>query len=271
MPPVEWLLAAYAFIFGAVIGSFLNVVIYRLPRELSLVRPPSACPSCGKRIRPWHNVPVFGYIVLLGRCRDCRAPISPRYPLVELANGLFYAAAFLHIGLDWILPLVCAAISMLLCLLFIDLDEQFLPDVIDIPGIGVGLALGALRAGTRPTTLTLSASLVDSAIGAALGFLIIYTIAYIYRVIRRGEGMGQGDMKMLAMLGAIFGWQWVLPIIFIASLAGAISGLLLVIGDRERFRHGLPFGLFLGLAALTVLFFGSQLSDWYLELTVPEV
>jgi leader peptidase (prepilin peptidase)/N-methyltransferase len=266
---MELLLAAYAFLFGAVIGSFLNVVIYRVPREESIVFPPSRCPHCGARIKIWQNIPILSYVLLRGRCGNCRGVISPRYPLIELANGLFYLALYLHLGVSWALPLTAAIVSMLIALIFIDLDIQILPNAIDIPGIFVGLALGALHAGMIPTELTLTRNLVDSLIGAALGFLILFTIAYVYRVIRGGEGMGQGDMKMMAMLGAVFGWQPILPLLFLASATGAVAGITLALGARERLKQALPFGLFLGLAAIIVLFFGSTLIGWYVSLLAP--
>jgi leader peptidase (prepilin peptidase)/N-methyltransferase len=263
---MELLLAAYAFILGAVIGSFLNVVIYRVPREESIVSPPSRCPNCGANIRPWQNIPILSYLFLGGKCASCRAPISIRYPLIELANGLFYLALYLHLGLTWVMPLTAAIVSMLICLIFIDLDIQILPNAIDLPGIVIGFAIGALHGGWIPMPLILSDSLLDSLIGALLGFLILFTIAFLYRFTRGGEGMGQGDMKMMAMLGAVLGWKPILPLLFLASATGAVVGLSLAFGHRERMKHALPFGVFLGLAALTILFFGRPLYEWYVTL-----
>jgi leader peptidase (prepilin peptidase) / N-methyltransferase len=265
---MEWLLAFYAFLFGAIIGSFLNVVIHRYPREESIVFPPSRCTSCGNRIRPWDNIPIISWIILFGRCRSCREPIAIRYPLVEAANGLFYAAAYLYAGISVTLLLMAIIISMLICLIFIDLDHQILPDVIDKPGIVAGLFVGAFELGHYNPHLGLSYSLLDSILGAAAGYLLLWTVARLYMAWRGIEGMGQGDFKMLAMLGAVHGWQAVLPILFLASISGAIIGIGMALAQRNNLRIPLPFGVFLGIASFTFLFFGPTLEEWWLSLLV---
>jgi leader peptidase (prepilin peptidase) / N-methyltransferase len=260
---MEWLIPLYAGIFGAIIGSFLNVVIHRYPIEESIVFPPSRCPNCRTQIKPWDNVPVISYILLLGRCRSCKVSISPRYPLIELANALFYAALAIQMGLTWALPLVAAIVSMTIVLIFIDLDIQMLPDVIDLPGIGVGIAIGALRAGETHPHLILSDSLLTSLLGAFFGWSILFALAFAYKAVRGVHGMGEGDMKMLAMIGAVVGWAPLLPILFVASITGVIFVGILAIGRSVGSSDAIPFGVFLGLATLLVIFFGRTLFAWY--------
>ena len=257
------LLAGYAFFLGAIIGSFLNVVIHRYPLGESIVFPPSRCPKCGERIRAFDNVPILSFLVLGGRCRRCRAPISIRYPLVELANGLFFLAIYLRTGLSvWFLPLA-AVVSMTLVLIYIDAEIQILPDVIDIPGIGFGLLIGGASLGLQYPDLVLSTSLTDSLIGAAAGASLLLTIGLLYKLIRKIEGMGLGDVKMLAMLGACCGWRSLFAILLIASVSGALIGVGIMIATRRsNLQFALPFGVFLGLAFLITIFFGRALGDW---------
>src|SRR5712691_916437 len=208
--------AAFVFAIGAVIGSFLNVVIHRYPREESIAFPPSHCPHCNAGIRWFDNVPILSYLVLLGRCRSCRAAISPRYPLVELANALFYLAVYQRTGPTIVFVPVAAIISMTIALVYIDLEIQILPDVIDLPGIAIGLGIGALRPGDASLGLMLAPSLLDSAAGAVLGAGILLTIALLYKLLRKIEGMGLGDVKMLAMIGAVSGWEAVFAVLLLA-------------------------------------------------------
>jgi leader peptidase (prepilin peptidase)/N-methyltransferase len=260
------LFAFYAFVIGAIVGSFLNVVIHRYPREESIVFPPSHCPHCDAAIRWYDNIPLLSFAVLLGRCRVCRQPISWRYPLVELANALFYLAIFLHTGLQIGFVFLAAMVSMIIVLIYIDAEIQILPDVIDIPGIAVGLAVGALGVSASAPTLMLSESWLDAALGALLGGGIIAGIIGAYWLVRRVEGMGWGDAKMLAMIGAMVGWRAVFGVLLLGSLTGALVGLPVALRSREGMRLALPFGVFLGFGALVVLFFGHTLSGWYLAL-----
>jgi len=258
------LLAWFAFALGAIIGSFLNVVIHRYPLEESIVFPPSHCPDCREQIRWYDNIPIVSYAVLLGRCRACRAPISPRYPLVELANGLFYLAVYLHVGPTPAFLLIAAFISMTILLIYIDAEIQILPDVIDLPGIAVGVAIGALGIGASYAQLVLSMTIVDALAGALVGAAVIIAVIGVYWLIRRIEGMGQGDIKMLAMIGAALGWRAVPGVLLMASVLGAIVGVPLALRSARGMRLPLPFGVFLGFAALTVLFFGQTVAEWYL-------
>jgi len=260
------LLTVLAGALGAVVGSFLNVVIHRYPREESIVFPPSRCPRCETAIKPYDNVPILAYLWLRGRCRACREPISVRYPLVELANALFYVAVFQRTGLSVAFPLVAALVSMTIVLIYIDLEIQVLPDVIDLPGIAIGLGIGAFAAGERFPDLMLADSWLDSLIGAAMGALVLFGIAFAYRLIRRIEGMGLGDVKMLAMIGAIVGWRALFPVLMIASISGAAVGLLVAARSRRGMQAAIPFGIFLGLGLLVVVFFGPTLLRWYLAL-----
>jgi len=262
------LLPFFAFLLGAIIGSFLNVVIHRYPREESIVSPPSHCPECRTPIRWYDNIPIVSYVVLLGRCRSCRTPISPRYPLVELANALFYLAIYLHTGPTPGFILIAAAVSMLMLLIYIDAEIQMLPDVIDLPGIAVGVAIGALGLGTLYPALVLSDSIVDALAGGLVGAAVIIAVIGAYWLIRRIEGMGQGDIKMLAMIGATLGWRSVPGVLLLASVAGALIGVPMALRSTRGMQMPLPFGVFLGIAAIAVLFFGETMAGWYLMVVV---
>ena len=265
------LLSFAAFAVGAIWGSFLNVVIHRYPREESVVFPPSRCPHCAAHIAPYDNVPLLSYLWLRGRCRSCRAPISARYPLVELANGLFYLAVFQRTGLTWGFIPIAVLVSMTLVLIYIDVEIQILPDVIDLPGVAIGLVLGALHFGALYPDLTLASTLVESLAGAAAGAGVLLAIAMSYKLVRKVEGMGLGDVKMMAMLGAVLGWQPLLPLLVMASLCGALVGVFVAIKSRKGMQVALPFGVFLGMAFLAVLFFGNELYEvWTSLLLVPE-
>lgn len=263
---MSWLFAFTAFVLGAIIGSFLNVVIHRYPREESIVFPPSRCPHCGTRIKPWDNVPILAWLWLRGRCRACRGPIDARYPLVELANALFYVAIFQRTGLTPGFLAIAALVSMTIVLIYIDLDIQILPDVIDLPGVAIGLAIGATQLGVLHPNLTLSKSLAESLAGVVIGAGTLLSIGLAYKLWRKVEGMGLGDVKMMAMLGAVLGWEPLFPLLLIASLSGAIVGIIVAAKSAEGMKVALPFGVFLGLAFLVMLFFGTDLADLYFGL-----
>ncbi|MEA2236277.1 MAG: leader peptidase (prepilin peptidase) / N-methyltransferase [Thermoanaerobaculia bacterium] len=260
------LLGFYAFAIGAIVGSFLNVVIHRYPREESIVFPGSHCPQCNAAIRWYDNIPVLSFLILRGRCRACGARIAWRYPLVELANALFYLATFLRTGPTVAFVIIAAIISMTITLIYIDADIQLLPDVIDIPGIALGLAAGALGLGILHPNLVLADSLLDSLFGALLGAAIPLVIIGTYWLVRRAEGMGMGDVKMLAMIGAVTGWRAVPGVLLGASVTGALIVLPAALRSSHGMRLMLPFGVFLGIAFLGVLFFGPTLAGWYVSL-----
>ncbi|HEX9161145.1 MAG TPA: prepilin peptidase [Thermoanaerobaculia bacterium] len=265
---MPWLLPSFAFALGAIVGSFLNVVIHRYPRGESIVFPASHCPNCNTPIKPYDNIPVLSYLWLRGHCRACGEPISLRYPLVELANALFYLAAFQRTGVSILFIAVAAAVSMIIVLIYIDADIQILPDVIDLPGIALGIGIGALMqfGGVPAPDLMLSPSLIDSIAGALAGASLLLGIALAYRLIRKIEGMGLGDVKMIAMLGAILGWEPLFPLLVIASVLGAIIGGVVAANSARGMQAAVPFGVFLGVASLVVLFFGPTLWSWYLAL-----
>jgi leader peptidase (prepilin peptidase) / N-methyltransferase len=259
------LLGFYALLIGAIVGSFLNVVIHRYPREESIVFPPSRCPSCAAAIKPWDNIPILSFLILGGKCRACRAPISLRYPLVELANGLFYLALFQRTGLSLSFIPVAAIISMTLVLIYIDAEIQILPDVIDLPGVLIGLGIGAMQLGQKHPDLVLSESLADAAIGAVSGAGVLLIIAFVYKWLRRVDGMGYGDVKMLAMIGATSGWRSLFAVLFLASIIGAIFGIAVAIRSGRGMQVPIPFGVFLGVASLAVIFFGHTLFEWWIS------
>ncbi len=262
------LLGFYAFAIGAIVGSFLNVVIHRYPREESIVFPGSHCPHCNRAIRWYDNIPILSFAVLRGRCRGCGAGIAWRYPLVELANALFYLATFLRTGPSVAFVAVAAIISMTIVLIYIDADIQILPDVIDIPGIAIGMGIGALALGIMNPSLMLASSLLDSLFGALLGAAILLALIGAYWLVRRAEGMGLGDVKMLAMIGAVTGWRAVPAVLVLASVSGTLIGLPAAIRSGQGMRAALPFGVFLGIGFLGVLFFGNAMTEWYLGFVV---
>lgn len=263
---MDLLLAGTAFAFGAIVGSFLNVVIHRVPRGESIVFPASHCPHCNVAIKAYDNIPIVSFLLLGARCRNCRERISWRYPLIELANALFYLAIFQRTGATPGFLAVAALVSMTLVLIYIDLEIQILPDVIDIPGIALGLGMGAMHFGALYPDLLLARTLFESITGAMVGAGVILVIRLLYQLVRKVEGMGLGDVKMMAMLGAVLGWEPLFPLLLIASFTGAIVGLLVAAKTGKGLQVALPFGVFLGIAFLVVLFFGPTLWEWYLAL-----
>lgn len=244
-------------LFGLLVGSFLNVLVHRLPREESIVRPGSHCPACGAPIRPLDNVPVISWLLLGGRCRVCRAPISIRYPLVELANGTLWAAVF------WRAPSWADALSgVFLCsaslaLLWIDADFQLLPDAITLPGIAAGIALSFFSEERTPK---------QAVLGAALGGGGLFLVGALYRALRRVEGMGLGDVKMLAMIGAFLSPWGVVVTVLLGSLSGSLAGVALIAAGRGGLATRLPFGVFLALGAVATYFLGAPLLEGYRSL-----
>jgi leader peptidase (prepilin peptidase)/N-methyltransferase len=250
-----------------VIGSFLNVVIHRLPREQSLLRPRSSCPACGAAIAWFDNVPVVSYLMLGGRCRHCHASISPRYPLVELAAAGLLVAVVARFGLTVAGFAAALLVLLLLALALIDLEHHLLLDFLTLPGLAVALLLaplGGSLVGPLGGTVLRSAgpapsALASSLLGAAVGALVPYLVIVAYRLIRGGEGMGLGDVKFLAMIGAFLGWKGVLLTIGLGSVVGAAVGLGLIAAGRGRRDTELPFGTFLAVGAMLTLWVGAPL------------
>ncbi len=262
---------------GLVIGSFLNVCIYRIPREESIIFPTSHCPNCGAGIRPYDNVPVLSYLWLRGKCRKCRAPISPQYPVVEmLCGGAFFLCASV-----WELQppafVNCAFLSVIIILVFIDYQHQILPDVLTIPGAIAGLVLSpfqehgffldranlGLASLLHPSNPSSALNWTGSILGAAVGGGILFLVAALYRAVRKQQGLGMGDIKMMAMVGAVMGWRLALLTIFAGSFVGSLVGVFLILFRGRNLQSKLAFGTFLGIGAAFSLFFGSSFLGWY--------
>lgn len=256
MDPLILFGTAAAALLGAVVGSFLNVVIYRLPRGESLVRPPSHCPRCGHRVRPWDNVPILSYLVLRGRCRDCGAPISPRYPLVEALTAALSALLWLRVGPAWAFGPYFVFVAGLVAVTFIDLDHKIIPDSLSLGGIAAGFAASFVT-GLGP---------VQSLLGAGLGAGLLLAVALGYRAVTGREGMGLGDVKFLGAVGAFLGWQAVLFTVFVSSLVGAAVGVAWGLARGGGLRLEVPYGPFLCLGAALYLYAGPELVGWYLGL-----
>jgi leader peptidase (prepilin peptidase) / N-methyltransferase len=252
-----------AFILGSLIGSFLNVCIYRIPRNLSIIAPASRCPACNTPIRPYDNIPILSYIFLGGKCRVCGAKISFRYPFVEFLNAALYVLVFWRFGLGWHLPVYCILCSALVVIIFIDLDFQIIPDRITLPGIVIGLIAGSFFLPDpfmRYDLLGFQASIA--------GFLTGGGLFYAVAVLSRG-GMGGGDIKMMAMVGSLMGWKAVLMTTFFGSLTGAVVGIFLMVLKGKGRKTKIPFGPFLALGTLITLFCGQEILTWYLAGRFP--
>lgn len=254
MTPTSLLILTVA---GLMVGSFLNVCIARIPAGESVIAPGSRCPACQTPIRWYDNVPVLSYAVLAARCRSCGATISWRYPLVEITTAVAFLGQGLVAGDDYALLVSRLVLTGLLIVLFgTDYDTQRLPNALTLPGIVAGMAF----------SLVAPPGLVESAAGAALGAAILLAVRWGWKRLTGVDGMGLGDVKMLAMIGAFLGWRHVWLVLFLASLAGAIIGVVLMLIQRRSFQSRLPFGTFLALAAYVSSLVGDQLLDWYLNL-----
>jgi leader peptidase (prepilin peptidase)/N-methyltransferase len=246
-----------AFVVGAMLGSFLNVCIHRLPAGESVVYPPSHCPVCGVPIRHRDNIPLVSYVLLCGRCRACGGAISFRYPFVEALSGVMLVLLLYRFGFSPALAVYAAFVAALIVISFIDLDHQIIPDVISLPGIVLGLVVSALGQGPP---------LLDSVVGVLVGGGILYAVAAGYHAFTGREGMGGGDIKLLAMIGAFLGWRGVLVTLIVGSFTGAVVGTILIVARRTDSRIPIPFGPFLALGAVCALAFGDRLIAWYLHL-----
>jgi leader peptidase (prepilin peptidase) / N-methyltransferase len=249
-------LQGVAFVMGLVFGSFLNVVIARLPRGESVVHPPSQCPRCKKRIRPWDNVPVLSFLLLGGRCRDCRKRIPWRYPVVELTAGILLWLLVRHVSHPVLWVPYAAFLLSLLAVAWIDLDTRTIPDVVTIPGVGLGLA----------ASLFGPPGIGAALLGAAAGGVSLWLVGYAYERATGVPGMGGGDVKLAAMMGAFLGAAGVFGAIFLASLAGSVFGALLIARGKGSRRTAIPFGTFLAPSAIVLLLYGKTLFGWYRSL-----
>jgi len=273
------MIAFIIFVFGLIIGSFLNVCILRIPVAESVVLPPSHCPSCGTPIKPYDNIPVVSWLVLAGRCRKCKARISAMYPMVELGTGLLFLACYLVFGINAEALKWAIFAALLIVLTITDLRERILPDKVNFVGFGLGLLLSLFTRPVDGTALWLAnhlftypppeaaLSFADALIGAGVASGLLWLVAEGYFRARGREGMGLGDVKMMAMAGAFLGLQRALLTILLGSLLGSIIGIAVIAIGRKGRDFELPFGTFLGAGAMLVVFFGSPALDWYRAVT----
>jgi leader peptidase (prepilin peptidase)/N-methyltransferase len=274
------LIYVIAGIFGAVIGSFLNVVIHRVPREESIVLPSSRCPSCGAVIAFYDNVPVLSYVMLGGRCRSCKLHISARYPAVEALTALLWIAVAWRDGLSFALPFDLIFVTAITALIFIDAEHMILPNAITYPGIAFSLIarvaipflMGTPHFDDLPMLLNgvlagmpiWAASLVGALLGALAGGGSLWLMGWIWEKLRGVEAMGLGDVKMMFMVGAYLGWRLTILNIFLGVFSGSLIGIGLMLRQGKRdMKMLLPFGVFLGIGAIASLLFGSQIVNWY--------
>lgn len=242
------------FLFGAVVGSFLNVCICRLPEGVSVVSPPSRCPACGSNIPFYYNIPVIGWFILRGKAACCRVPLSFKYPLVEAITALLAVLLAVKFGYGVELFVYFAFVSALIVVTFIDLKHQIIPDRISLPGIVIGLAVSWI----------MPVGIIDSLIGAAFGGGILFAIAAAYLLLTGHDGMGGGDIKLLAMIGAFLGWKGVIVTLLLGSFLGAFVGVIFMAFAGKGSKFPIPFGPFLAGGALAYLFFGGELVNWYI-------
>jgi leader peptidase (prepilin peptidase)/N-methyltransferase len=252
--PLDGYAVTAVFLFGLVVGSFLNVLVHRLPRGESVAFPGSHCPACGAAIRAYDNVPVVSWLLLRGRCRACRAPISARYPAIELANAALWVAAYWRAPSWGDFATGAFLCSSCIALLVIDAQFRILPDRITLTGTVVGIALSFFSRMRTP---------VSAVAGAALGAGGLFLLAYLWEKLRHVEAMGMGDVRMLGMIGALLGAPGVVVTILLASVSGSLVGLALVIARRGSLQTALPFGVFLALGAIAAFFWGPALVGLY--------
>lgn len=276
---LPWTFVAMALVLGLIVGSFLNVLVWRLPKMLerewraqaheilglpivpvgptyNLMRPNSCCPHCNQPIRPWENIPLLSYLMLRGRCAHCREPISPRYPFTELTCALVSAAIAWHFGFGWQAGAVMVLSWGLLAMSLIDVDHQLLPDVLVLPLLWLGLILNSAA---------LLTTLPDALWGAIIGYMSLWTVFWLFKLITGKDGMGHGDFKLLALLGAWGGWQILPMTLLMASLLGVFAGLILMRLRKSQVSTPMPFGPCLAIAGWIALLWGGQITDFYLQ------
>ena len=241
------LLNSFAFVFGAVIGSFLNVCIFRLPEHHSIVKPLSQCPRCHHPIRFYDNIPLISYLILQGKCRDCGEKISWRYPLVEFITAILSLVLFAKFYLTLNFIIFFAFTAVLIVITFIDLDNQIIPDVLTLPGIPVFFLLAVF---------VVKVPWMEAAIGLLIGGGVLFAIAFVYELLTKREGMGGGDIKLLAMIGGFLGWKSLIFILLCSSCLGAIVGIAVMVIKKQNMKYAVPFGPFLSIAAVAYLFWG---------------
>ncbi len=251
---------AVFFIFGALLGSFGNVIIYRLPEGKSVVTPRSHCQSCGKTVPWYHNIPIFSWLILRGKCFACGTSFSVRYPLVELLMGLLFLLLYVEFGIQWLTLEYGIFIFGLVIVSFIDLDHFILPDIFTLGGTVIGL-VGAMLNPQR--------EFLDAFFGVLMGGGFLWLIAYAYWAIKKEEGMGGGDIKLLAWIGAVLGWKSIPFVILVSSISGSIIGILIMLKNKGNLKTVIPFGPYLVLGALIYFLGDPDLGRWYLNLLFP--
>jgi leader peptidase (prepilin peptidase)/N-methyltransferase len=276
----------FTFVFGAIVGSFLNVVIHRVPNEESIVFPNSACPKCKNPIQPYDNLPILSWLVLGGKCRNCKEKISPRYPAVELLTALLFVLTFWAVGFNAFLPVCLIFVAVMVSLVFIDAEHMILPNVINFPLLGFALLVRIIYpiffgaeffADLQHAPLTSMQNLpvwLVSLIGACLGGLVgggsLWLVGEIWKRLRGVDAMGLGDVKMMFAVGALLGWRLTLLSIFLGAFSGAIIGVFVVSRQKEKdMQTQIPFGIFLGIGSIIALLFGEQLIGWYIRTFIP--
>jgi leader peptidase (prepilin peptidase)/N-methyltransferase len=273
------------FVFGAIIGSFLNVIIHRIPNEESIVFPSSACPKCKTPLKAYDNIPILSWLVLGGKCRNCKEKIAIRYPMVELLTGLSFVLVYWQIGFDPMLFVGLVFVCVIIALMFIDAEHMILPNVITYPffifafavRIVYPIAFGTVFSDTTYWPLaSLSTypawvvSLAGAILGAIAGGGSLWLVGAIWKKLRGVEAMGLGDVKMMAGVGALLGWRLALLSIFLAAFAGALIGVVVIMRQKDKnFQAQIPFGIFLGIGSIVAFLFGEQMIAWYMRTFVP--
>ncbi|OQY30339.1 MAG: hypothetical protein B6244_00325 [Candidatus Cloacimonetes bacterium 4572_55] len=253
----NWFWGLWITVVGSVIGSFLNVCIYRLPRDESITFPPSHCPRCNARIAAYDNIPILSYLILWRKCRHCKEPISLQYPIIEAINAALYLLLFWQFGLTWELPVYALFTSAMLVVAVIDYYHQIIPNEISLGGLPFGLlaAIFILQIGWK-----------ESLLGMISGGGVLLAFGLFWLIIFKIEGMGMGDVKLMGMVGAFLGWKLALFTIMFGSLCGSIVGILLIGLKKENLKTKIPFGSFLAPSAVLALFSGNRIIDWYINL-----
>lgn len=260
MPPIIYYV--FAGLFGACVGSFLNVCIHRLPRGYSVVKPRSHCPKCLKSIAWYDNIPIISYIILRGHCRYCGRLISPRYLIVELVTVALSVGLFAYYGdLTRYLIYFCFLVAPLIAVTFIDLEHRLIPDVISLPGVAAGVMARLAFAGPD-----WRATIIDVVLGILVGGGFLALVGLGYEWLKKREGLGGGDVKLACMFGAFFGWKGVIFILLLSSVLGSLVGIILIAFLKKDLKYAIPFGPFLAMAAVIYLFLGEKVLNWYLGL-----
>lgn len=276
----------FIFILGTAVGSFLNVVIHRVPNEQSVVFPNSACPKCKNAIKPYDNIPILSWVILGGKCRNCKEKISARYPAVELLNGLLWILVYWQIGFNPFLLVCLIFVTTMVSLIFIDAENMILPDVINYPLLVFSLLVRVLfplfltaeffsdltfspLAGFQNYPIWL-VSLFGAFLGGLVGGGFLWLVGEIWKRFRGVDAMGLGDVKMMFAVGALLGWRLTLLSIFLGAFSGAVIGIFVIFSQKEKdFQAKLPFGIFLGIGSIISLLFGEQLINWYVKSFLP--